>query len=213
MEGGEELSKQASLSRVQQERVQPVQKIEVQNKGTSSVQLGPPNTGALLSSLRHRNETNKRQMSFTTSQTGRSMKSAPWTPWTQRSVATSQTSCIADQLLAKVDVIRAMRERVQVCQDPQTEFVFLREGPGVSRINHIFRVHGQTILKKKRPPKTLMRLDTGHSEGSFQDSQSTVRSKPRSARVSQELVARSQLMLAAQRTWELWLRPSRGLVT
>ena len=31
---------------------------------------------------------------------------------------------ITDQLLAKADVIRAKHERVQLCQDPQTEFVF-----------------------------------------------------------------------------------------
>ena len=29
---------------------------------------------------------------------------------------------IADQLLAKADVTRAMHERVRLCQDPQTEF-------------------------------------------------------------------------------------------
>ena len=38
---------------------------------------------------------------------------------------------LADQLLAKADVIRAMHERVQLCQDPQTEFA-LRESLGVS---------------------------------------------------------------------------------
>ena len=53
---------------------------------------------------------------------------------------------IADQLLAKADVIRAVHERVQLCQDPQTEFALLRESLGVSRINHILRVHGHTIL-------------------------------------------------------------------
>ena len=49
---------------------------------------------------------------------------------------------IADQLLAKADVIRAMHGRVQLCQDLQTEFALLRESLGVSRINHILRVYG-----------------------------------------------------------------------
>ena len=34
--------------------------------------------------------------------------------------------------------------------DPQTEFALLRESLGVSRINHILRVHGHTILQEKR---------------------------------------------------------------
>ena len=54
----------------------------------------------------------------------------------------------ADQLLAEADVIRAMHERVQLCQDPQIEFALLRESLGVSRINHILRV-GHTILQEK----------------------------------------------------------------
>ena len=44
--------------------------------------------------------------------------------------------------LSKADVIRAMHERVQLCQDPQTECALLRESLGVSRFNHILRVHG-----------------------------------------------------------------------
>ena len=44
---------------------------------------------------------------------------------------------------------RAMHERVQLCQDPQTEFA-LRESLGASRINHILRVHGHTILEEQR---------------------------------------------------------------
>ena len=48
---------------------------------------------------------------------------------------------IADQLWVKADVIRAVHERVEVCQDPQTEFALFRESLGVSRINHILRVH------------------------------------------------------------------------
>ena len=40
-------------------------------------------------------------------------------------------------------------ERVQVCQDPQTEFALLRESLGVSRMNHILRVHGYTLLHEE----------------------------------------------------------------
>ena len=57
---------------------------------------------------------------------------------------------IADQLLGKADVIRAMHERVQLCQDPQTEFALPRGSLGVSRIIHMLRVHGHTILQDQR---------------------------------------------------------------
>ena len=59
---------------------------------------------------------------------------------------------IADSLLAKkeqADVIRAMHECVQLCQDPRAEFALLRESLGVSRMNHILRVHGHTILQER----------------------------------------------------------------
>ena len=52
-------------------------------------------------------------------------------------VAVGSRQFIADQLLSKANVIRAMHGRVQLCQDPQTEFSLLRECLGVSRINHI----------------------------------------------------------------------------
>ena len=41
------------------------------------------------------------------------------------------------------------RERVQLCQDPQTEFARLRESLEVSRINHFLRVHTNTILEEQ----------------------------------------------------------------
>ena len=82
---------------------------------------------------------------------------------------------IADQLLAKADVIRALHERVQLCQDPQTEFALFREGLGVSRINHIPRVHGHTILQEQRAAeindevgqRSLERLFPGFTEDSL----------------------------------------------
>ena len=52
------------------------------------------------------------------------------------------TSVCRRPALAKADDIRAMRERVQLCQD-SAEFALLRESLGVSRVNHI-RAHGHT---------------------------------------------------------------------
>ena len=65
-------------------------------------------------------------------------------------VAVGSRQFVTDQLLSKADVIRAMHERVQLCQDPQTEFALLRESLGVSRTNHILRVQGHTILEEMR---------------------------------------------------------------
>ena len=59
--------------------------------------------------------------------------------------------CVTDQLLAKAHVIQALRERVQLCQDLQTEFALLRESPGVSRTNHILGVHGHALHHEKEP--------------------------------------------------------------
>ena len=62
----------------------------------------------------------------------------------------NSTLSIAEQLTDKADVIRAMHERAQTCQDPQTEVALLRESPEASRINHIPRVHGLDILQERR---------------------------------------------------------------
>ena len=70
-------------------------------------------------------------------------------------VAVGSRQFITDQLLSKAGVIRAMHERVKLCQDPQTEFALLRESLGVSRINHILRVHGHTILEEQRAAEGL----------------------------------------------------------
>ena len=58
-------------------------------------------------------------------------------------VAVGPRQFMAEQIIAKADVIRVMNERVQLCQDPQTEFALLRESLGISRTNHILRVHSQ----------------------------------------------------------------------
>ena len=48
-----------------------------------------------------------------------------------------------------------MHERLQLCQDSQTEFALVSEGLGVRRINHIVRVHGHTILTEEAAAKTV----------------------------------------------------------
>ena len=67
-----------------------------------------------------------------------------------------------------------MHERVQLCQDPQTEFALLLESLGVSRVNHILRVHGHKILEEQRAAavydemgqRSLERLFPGLTEDS-----------------------------------------------
>ena len=89
-------------------------------------------------------------------------------------VAVGSGQYIADQLSAKADVTRAMHERVQLCQDPQTEYALLRESPGVSRVNHILRVHDHTVLQEQRAAaicdevgqRSLERLFPGFTEDS-----------------------------------------------
>ena len=75
-------------------------------------------------------------------------------------VAVRPRRCIADQLLAKADV-------VQLCQDPQTEFAFIRESLGVSGVNHIFRAHGYTVLTEKTAPKAFDEAWMGWLESFF----------------------------------------------
>ena len=68
----------------------------------------------------------------------------------------------------KVDVIRATRERVQLCQDPQREFALHRESPGVNRINHIFRAHGHTnLLTQEAVANTFDEVGQGSLEKLF----------------------------------------------
>ena len=91
-------------------------------------------------------------------------------------VAVGPRQFIADQLLAKADMICAVHERVHLSQDPQTEFAILRESLGVSRINHILKVHGHTILQERRPTeifdivgqRSFERLFTGFTEDNLE---------------------------------------------
>ena len=90
-------------------------------------------------------------------------------------IAVGPRRCMEDQLLAKADVIRAMHEHVQLCQDPQTEFASVRESLGISRANHFFRVYGHMIMAEEKAPKnfqvgqgSLQRLFPGFTEDSAQ---------------------------------------------
>ena len=88
-------------------------------------------------------------------------------------IAVGPRQCAADHLLVKADIIRAMCVRVQLCQDPHTEFAIFCESRGVSRIKYILRVHGHTILQEKEDAKifevgqrSLERFFPGYSEDS-----------------------------------------------
>ena len=62
-------------------------------------------------------------------------------------VAVGPHEAIEAQLRQKVDVVRAMQERVAIVHDVQTEHVLNRECLGVGRVNHILRVHGHDLLR------------------------------------------------------------------
>ena len=62
-------------------------------------------------------------------------------------VAVGPRGKVEEQLRQKVQVVRAMQERVAICQDAQTEHVLNRESLGVGRVNHILRVHGDALVE------------------------------------------------------------------
>ena len=96
-------------------------------------------------------------------------------------VAVGPRQFFADQPLARADVFRAMHQRVQLCQDSQTESALLRESLGVSRINHIRRVHGHTLLSRERQAAEIfVEVGKGPMRDPFKDSQRTAWNKPRS---------------------------------
>ena len=81
-------------------------------------------------------------------------------------VAVGPRQLTADQLLATADVIRAMHERVQLCQGPQTEFALLRESLGVSRTSRRNQRRGWTMVPRKALPCLHRRQhDAGHTQG------------------------------------------------
>ena len=85
-------------------------------------------------------------------------------------VAVGSRQFITDQLQSKADVVRAMHERVWLCQDSQTEFALPRESLGASRVNHILRVHGHkqraAVVYDEIGQRSLERLFPGLTEDS-----------------------------------------------
>jgi len=63
-------------------------------------------------------------------------------------VAVGPPEAVAEQLDEKAKVVKAMHERIQICQDPLIEFILLRESLGVGRVNHILRVHGYELAER-----------------------------------------------------------------
>ena len=80
-------------------------------------------------------------------------------------VAVGPRQFIAERLLAKAHVIRAMHERAHLCQDPQTWFALQRGSLGVGRINH----------RRHELQKSTTRLDKGLERSSSQNLQRTAR--------------------------------------
>ena len=69
---------------------------------------------------------------------------------------------IADQLLAKADVIRAMHERVQLCQDPQTEFALPPRKPrSQPHQSHPASTRPHDPTRNSELQKSTTRLDNG----------------------------------------------------
>ena len=65
---------------------------------------------------------------------------------------------VAAQLDQKTKVAKAMYEHIQLCADPQTEFVLARQSLGVSRVNHILRVHGHRIIVRGQEANSFDKL-------------------------------------------------------
>ena len=103
-----------------------------------------------------------------------------------------------------------MHERVPLCQDPQTEFAILRESMGVSRINHILRVHGHTILQEQRAAENLRRGWAAASRTALpRSSRRTVRGKRHSVQASPESGTKERETTRLLHTWEPSSRASK----
>ena len=114
-----------------------------------------------------------------------------------------------NSFLSKADVIRTVHERVQLCKDPQT--ARLRKKSGVSRINHILRENGHTILEEQNAAafhdeigqRFLDRLFRGLTEDSM-----TEATRP-SAQASLELGSKERETSLLLHIWELSSQPIR----
>ena len=73
-----------------------------------------------------------------------------------------------------------MQRRVQHCQDPQTAFATIRESLGVSRVIHIFRVHGHMVLEEESAATTFDEVGLRSLERLFlKFTEDSLRSRPR----------------------------------
>ena len=88
-------------------------------------------------------------------------------------VAVGSQQVVTDQLLSKADVLRAMHERVQLCQDPQTQFALLRQSLGVSRSTTSYGFTATQSWRNKVPQRSTTKLGNGPSNGSSRVSQRT----------------------------------------
>ena len=68
-------------------------------------------------------------------------------------VATGGLEGIEAQVLEKAKVVSAIQTRIEVCQDAQTQHVLNQQSLGVSRVNHILRVHGHALASQGSPLK------------------------------------------------------------
>ena len=103
----------------------------------------------------------------------------PQQPTSHLELQWDPVSVSQSKLLAKADVTWAMHERMQLCQDPRTEFVLI-----------LHRVHGHTLLMKDKLPQSLIKSVKGRSKDSSQVLPRTVRNKPHSAPANQVLATK-----------------------
>ena len=83
-------------------------------------------------------------------------------------MAVGPRQCAGDQLPANTDATQATHDRVQLCQNPQTEFTLIRESLGVGRVNHIFRVQGHIFfLEEEEAARTFEEVGLGSLERLF----------------------------------------------
>ena len=125
-------------------------------------------------------------------------------------VAVGSRQFITDKLLSKADVIRAMQERVQLCQDPQTEFALLRESLGVSRINHILRVHVHTILEEQSAAEVYDEIGKRSLERLFPGLTEDSMTQETPVQASQEKVSKEHETSLLLHTWKLSSQSSRA---
>jgi len=60
-------------------------------------------------------------------------------------IVTGHQKAVVHQVAQKRQVVQAMYQKAEVCQDAQTEHVLGRQSLGVSRLNHVLRVHGHNL--------------------------------------------------------------------